>query len=67
MKKISILLILIILTACEKESDNDCKCKGKFGHVAKTGAFYGYGVDCYTGEPALSQQEIGTYFMGCVD
>lgn len=65
-KKLGFLLISIIFLSCG--SDDGCTCKGKF--LGPEGVVYGEIVDCYSGEPYLSQ-EINegnpTTFLGCED
>jgi hypothetical protein len=67
---------IILLASCSSDDDaGDCECKGKFQRANDTeNYFYANGVDCDTGEPALSQQnegEIGqtnpAFFIGCDD
>ena len=72
MKKL--LLLLLVITSCSGNDSNDgCECTGKFTRANNTSNyFYVNGVDCETGEPALSQQNQGeqgqtnpAFYLGC--
>lgn len=74
MKKLFLLLFISLFFACSNDDDdNGCKCQGKFQRASDTeNYFYVNGVDCLTGEPALSQQNAGeigqtdpAFYLGC--